>query len=181
MILLQGCPDHAKLLKEILDAFSLTTGLTINYAKSTLVTINQEEEEQIRIANILGCPIASFPQTYLGLPISDSNLPGWVLQPLIHSLDCSIGMFSLRGASSDGCLMLTKSVLSALTPHFLACAKAPLIGLETNISDSSFELKQSLINMVQQSPFCGKDSEDANAHLQHFLEIYNTFTIRGVS
>jgi hypothetical protein len=35
--------------------------------------------------------------------------------------------------------------------------------------------------MVQQSPFRGKASEDANAHLQHFLEICSTFTIRGVT
>jgi hypothetical protein len=51
------------------------------------------------------------------------------------------------------------------------------IGLEMNIRDGSFELKPALINMVQQSPFCGKASEDANAHLQHFLKIYSTFTI----
>jgi hypothetical protein len=51
-------------------------------------------------------------------------------------------------------------------------------GLETNNGDGSFELKLALINMVQQSPFCGKVSEDANAHLQHFLEISITFTIR---
>jgi hypothetical protein len=50
-------------------------------------------------------------------------------------------------------------------------------GPETNIGDSSFELKLALINMVQQSPFRGKASEDANAHLQHFLDICNTFTI----
>jgi hypothetical protein len=36
---------------------------------------------------------------------------------------------------------------------------------EMNIGDGSFELKPSLINMVHQSPFCGKTSEDANAHL----------------
>jgi hypothetical protein len=48
---------------------------------------------------------------------------------------------------------------------------------ETNIRDGSFELKPTLINMVQQSPFCGKALEDANAHLQHFLEICSTFTI----
>jgi hypothetical protein len=35
--------------------------------------------------------------------------------------------------------------------------------------------------MVQQSPFCGKTLEDANGHLQHFLEICSTFTIRGVT
>jgi hypothetical protein len=55
------------------------------------------------------------------------------------------------------------------------------IGMETNVRDGSFKLKSALINMVQQSPFCGKASEDANAHLQHFLEICSTFTIRGVT
>ena len=35
--------------------------------------------------------------------------------------------------------------------------------------------------MVQASPFCGKAHEDANAHLQHFLEICSTFTIKGVT
>jgi hypothetical protein len=54
-------------------------------------------------------------------------------------------------------------------------------GPETNIGDGSFKLKPALINMVQQSPLCGKASEDANAHLQHFLEICSTFTVRGVT
>jgi hypothetical protein len=50
-------------------------------------------------------------------------------------------------------------------------------GPEMNIEDDSFELKPALINMVQQSQFYGKASEDANADLQHFLEICSTFTI----
>jgi hypothetical protein len=54
-------------------------------------------------------------------------------------------------------------------------------GPEMNIRDGSLKLKPALINMVQQSPFCGKASEDAKAHLQHFLEICNTFTIRGLT
>jgi hypothetical protein len=54
-------------------------------------------------------------------------------------------------------------------------------GPEMNIGDDSFKLKPALINMVQQSSFCGKASEDANAHLQHFLEICSTFTIQGVT
>jgi hypothetical protein len=54
-------------------------------------------------------------------------------------------------------------------------------GPEMNIRDSIFELKLALINMVQQSPFCGKASKDANAHLQHFLEICITFTIQGLT
>jgi hypothetical protein len=54
-------------------------------------------------------------------------------------------------------------------------------GSEMNIGNGIFELKPALINMVQQSQFCGKASEDANAHLQHFLEICSTFTIRRVA
>ena len=50
-----------------------------------------------------------------------------------------------------------------------------------NVGDNGFELKPALINMVQASQFCGKAHEDASAHLQHFLEIYNTFTIKGVT
>jgi hypothetical protein len=52
---------------------------------------------------------------------------------------------------------------------------------ETNIGDDSFELKLALMNMVQQSPFYGKASEDANIHLQHLLEICITFTIHGMT
>jgi hypothetical protein len=54
-------------------------------------------------------------------------------------------------------------------------------GPKMNIGDGSFKLKPALINMVQQSLFCGKASEDAHAHLQYFLEICTTFTIRGVT
>jgi hypothetical protein len=61
---------------------------------------------------------------------------------------------------------------------FLALSSANIrTGPERNVRDGNFELKTALINMVQQSSFCGKASEDANAHLQHFLEIYNTFAI----
>ena len=35
--------------------------------------------------------------------------------------------------------------------------------------------------MVQASPFCGKTNEDANAHLQNFLELCKTVTIQGIT
>jgi hypothetical protein len=54
------------------------------------------------------------------------------------------------------------------------------VGPEVNVEGNGFELKPALITMVQASQFYGKAHEDASAHLQHFLEIYNTFTIKGV-
>src|SRR6185312_2977117 len=54
-------------------------------------------------------------------------------------------------------------------------------GPNVNVGDVNFELKSSLINMVQASLFSGKPNEDANSHLQNFLELYDTVVIRGVA
>ena len=43
----------------------------------------------------------------------------------------------------------------------------------------NFELKQGVIHMVQAIPFCGLATEDANNHLQQFLEICSTFPMKG--
>ena len=81
----------------------------------------------------------------------------------------------------------------SLTPIFEAIAdknlcefSAPTMahirtGPTVNVGDIGFELKPALINMVQASQFCGEAHEDASAHLQHFLEICSTFTIKGVN
>jgi hypothetical protein len=54
--------------------------------------------------------------------------------------------------------------------------KGPVI----NTRNENFEIKTILITMVHVSPLCGKTNEDVSAHLQWFLELCNTFTIRGV-
>ena len=54
-------------------------------------------------------------------------------------------------------------------------------GLNINqAGNDGFELN-GLVNMVQASPFCGKASEDANAHLQNFLEVSNTINPKGTT
>ena len=62
-----------------------------------------------------------------------------------------------------------------------ACGIYILLGIRNANRDVNFELKSSLINMVQASPFYGKPNEDANAHLQNFLELCDTVAIRGVA
>jgi hypothetical protein len=79
----------------------------------------------------------------------------------------------------------------SLTPTFEAMAKtlhefsAPTTAnIRTrptvNVGDEGFELKPALINMVQGNQLYGKAHEDASAHLQHFLEICSTFTIKDI-
>ena len=54
-------------------------------------------------------------------------------------------------------------------------------GLNNDQGNDGFELKSGLVNMVQASPFYGKASEDANAHLQNFLEVSSTINPRGTT
>jgi len=46
--------------------------------------------------------------------------------------------------------------------------------------NGSVELKPALINMVQASQFYGNTHKDVSAHLQYFLEICSTFTVKDV-
>jgi hypothetical protein len=54
-------------------------------------------------------------------------------------------------------------------------------GLNTYQGNEGFELKNGLVNMVHVSPFCSKALEDANAHLQNFLDVSSTINPRGTT
>jgi hypothetical protein len=55
------------------------------------------------------------------------------------------------------------------------------VGPTLNTNNHEFELKPSLINMVQPTTFSGKAYEDASVDLQNFLEICITVVIKGIS
>ena len=55
-------------LKEMLDVFYASTGLKVNFQKSTMVPLNIDNEEAIRLAAVFGCSLGTLPFTYLGLP-----------------------------------------------------------------------------------------------------------------
>jgi hypothetical protein len=55
------------------------------------------------------------------------------------------------------------------------------VGPELDTEDHDYELKPSLINMVQAITFSGKKNKDASAHLQNFLKICSTVVIKNIS
>ena len=71
-------------------------------------------------------------------------------------------------------LMAEKTLRDFSVPSAANVATGPNV----DVGDVNFELKSSLINMVQASPFCGKPNEDANSHLHNFRELCKTVTIR---
>ena len=63
-------------------------------------------------------------------------------------------------------------------PSLENISTGPRFAVEEGVPE--FELKLSLINLVQATQFSGKAHEDASAHLQNFLEIGSTIHINGV-
>jgi hypothetical protein len=57
-------------LKAILNTFSDSTGLKVNYSKSSIYAINILEERLSHLAVTFHCQDGSIPFTYLGLPLS---------------------------------------------------------------------------------------------------------------
>ena len=55
------------------------------------------------------------------------------------------------------------------------------VGPTLNIGEHDYELKPSLINMVQAITFSEKKDEDASAHLQNFLETCSTINIKNIA
>jgi hypothetical protein len=60
-------------LKEILQKKFVSTGLKVNYHKSSMVPINVPGEAMQQLANAFGCQVATLPFTYLALPLGTTK------------------------------------------------------------------------------------------------------------
>jgi len=74
--------------------------------------------------------------------------------------------------------MAQKTLREFSTPSLENIPTGPRFAVEKGAP--KFELKSSLINLVQATQFKGKAHEDSSAHLQNFLEIGSTIHINGV-
>jgi hypothetical protein len=63
LIILNGSVQQATFLKHILHAFTVFTGLQINFQKSTFVPMHMSDQSAAAVSQILGCPIAQLPCT----------------------------------------------------------------------------------------------------------------------
>jgi hypothetical protein len=114
LILVRGEVSAISALRSILDAFSAATGLTINFHRTTFVPLNIPAEDAEHMGSLLGCEIASFPQTYLGLPLTPYKLKAAYFVPLIGNFDRYLAGWKARLLSSGGRMVLVNVVLSSL-------------------------------------------------------------------
>jgi hypothetical protein len=82
------------------------------------------------IASALGTDICSFPQTYLGLPLSPTKLAPSAFQPLIDRIDKYLAGWCASLLSKGGRLTLLSAVLDSLPTHFMASLFISLLLIE---------------------------------------------------
>lgn len=73
LMIMPGDAKQLIVLKSLLRTFADSTGLQVNFEKSSLVPINMTEERAGHLAATIGCKVGVMPFTYLGLPLGTTQ------------------------------------------------------------------------------------------------------------
>ncbi|CAN6351951.1 unnamed protein product [Urochloa humidicola] len=88
LILVRTDLADVELVKSVLDSFSAPPDLpSTMMKKSTIVQMHTPDAMVQTLPAALGCQVGSFPQTYLGLPLSSEKLQLSAFAPLIAETD----------------------------------------------------------------------------------------------
>jgi hypothetical protein len=118
-----------------LDLFFRATGLVANYVKTQAFPIRCDAQHTDLISELLGCAVASFQCTYLGVPLSPWRLPRVTMQPLVDKVANRIPIWKGRLLNMSGWLVLMQSTLCAISVHISMDLKvAPCHNLKFPIS-----------------------------------------------
>jgi hypothetical protein len=125
IILVRADADSVHRLKHALDMFSATTGLVINFNKSTVTLMHLPEGALQGFMEVLQCKLGSFPQTYLGLPLSNIKLPLSAFAPLIARVDKYLASWQALLLSTAGRVVLINSVLAGIPTYAMGAMLLP--------------------------------------------------------
>jgi hypothetical protein len=125
IILVRGCTEDATRLKHALQLFSEATRLSINFSKSTVTPMHIPQSEFQDILHILQCQEGSFPQVYLGLPLSNVKLRLSAFTTLIANVDRYLAGWRATLLSTAGRVVLINSVLDGLPSYGMGAMMLP--------------------------------------------------------
>ena len=126
LILLRATKEDVGHLKLCLDRFAEATGLKINFHKSTIVPMHVPENVVDCLVTILQCKRDTFPQTYLGLPLSNSKLRLSAFAPLIAKVDKYLAGWKATLLSPAGRVVVINSVLDGLPIYTMGALLLPV-------------------------------------------------------
>jgi len=124
LIIMEGDPRQLFFLKTILQNFSESTGLKVNYNKSMMLPINISGEKLDMLSRTFGCSKGVLPFTYLGLPAGTTKPKIVDFLPLVNKCERRLGGVSSM-LNLAGRLQITNAVLSALPTFYMCTLELP--------------------------------------------------------
>jgi hypothetical protein len=109
-------------LKAILQTYSQSIGLKVNFAKSCLFSINISQEKTEQLAGVFGCSLGSYPFTYLGLPMGITKLKVEHFAPLVCRIERRI-IATTSWLTMVGRATLVDMAISSITIYTMCSIK----------------------------------------------------------
>jgi hypothetical protein len=117
--------EELNCVKMILDCFGSASGLVCNMHKSCAIPIRCSEQAVQEGCNLLLCSSASFPCTYLGLPVSDTRLRKTDLMTWVEKIADRLPNRKACLLNLAGRTALVRFVLSAIPIYLLIAMNIP--------------------------------------------------------
>jgi len=124
LIIMEGDPRQLFMLKTVLQNFSDSTGLKINYGKSQMLPINISDSRLDLLARTFGCAKGSLPFTYLGLPLGTTKPRIVDFLPLVNKCERRLGGITSL-LNQAGRLQITNAVFSSLPTYYMCTLELP--------------------------------------------------------
>uniref|UniRef100_A0A453SZ45 Reverse transcriptase domain-containing protein n=1 Tax=Aegilops tauschii subsp. strangulata TaxID=200361 RepID=A0A453SZ45_AEGTS len=104
-------------VKSILLLFGRASSLLVNYAKSSATLIRCAADDVAPAVNLLGCPLAEFPITYLGILLTLHRPTAAQLQPVVDKTAGMLPTWKAHLMNKASRLAFVKAILSAIPIH----------------------------------------------------------------
>jgi hypothetical protein len=112
-------------LQSLFLLFEAVSGLKVNLAKSSLIPMGDVVDVR-RLADILGCEVASLPVKYLGLPLGGSYKSTSFWDGVIEKVENQLASWKRLYLSKGGRVTLIKSTLSNLPTYYMSMFPIPM-------------------------------------------------------
>jgi hypothetical protein len=130
LLFLKNGYSEVRHFKWLMILFDQTSGMRINYNKSDLAPMNQDEDETLQYARIFCCKIGEFPFKYLSVPLHHEKLRREDIRPVVDKVINMIPGWKGRLLSYKARLILLKACLASIPAYLLSIIKFPKWSIE---------------------------------------------------
>ena len=119
--------EELRTLKIILLVFGKISRLKVNLDKSTLCSINLDQDYLTRLAFSLDCKASNWPIPYVGLPLRGNPKACVFWDPVIERISRRLDRWKKAYLSLGRMITLIHSCLSHIPSYFLSLFKIPTV------------------------------------------------------